>query len=103
MNHEGNEFTLELIDQATAATKRAAHACGNSLAKEHLEYALALIAESWIDSAAPPRPAGSLWLSVSLRSAAASGQEARKPQAVVADVASSLRLFELVCSGKEGN
>ena len=82
MNHEGNELTLELIDLATAAAKRAAHACGNPLAKEHLEYALALISESWI---------------------AESGQEARKPQAVVADVASSLRLFELVCSGKEGN
>jgi len=77
-----NDEALELIDAATAAAKRAAHACGNSLAKEHLEYSLALISESWI---------------------AESGQEARKPQAVVADVASSLRLFELVCSGKEGN
>jgi hypothetical protein len=82
MNHEGNELTLELIDQATNAAKRAAHACANPLAKEHLEYALALISESWI---------------------AASGQEARKPQTVVADVASSLRLFEILANRKEGN
>lgn len=82
MNHEGNELTLELIDQATNATKRAAHACANPLAKEHLEYALALVSESWI---------------------AESGQEARKPQTLVADVASSLRLFALVFAGKEGN
>jgi hypothetical protein len=73
---------LTLIDAASSAAKRAAHACANPLAKEHLEYALALIGESWI---------------------AESGQNARKPQAVVADVASSLRLFEMVCSGKGGN
>ena len=82
MNHEGNELTLELIDLATAAAKRAAHACGNPLAKEHLEYALALISESWI---------------------AESGQEARTPQAVIANVNAALDLFALVFAGKEGN
>jgi len=77
-----NDEALELIDQATNSTKRAAHACGNPLAKEHLEYALALVSESWI---------------------AESGQEARTPQAVVANVNAALDLFALVFAGKEGN
>jgi hypothetical protein len=83
MNDKDKERTLELIDAATAAAKRAAHACANPLTKEHLEHALALalIGESWI---------------------AESGQNARKQQAVVADVASSLNLFELVFAAADG-
>ena len=77
-----NDEALELIDAATAAAKRAARACGNPLAKEHLEYSLALVSESWI---------------------AESGQEARTPQAVVANVNAALDLFALVLAGKEGN
>ena len=39
---------LELIDIAVSSAKRAAHSCYNPQAREHFEYALALISESWI-------------------------------------------------------
>jgi len=36
------------IDEAIASAEQAAHACRSPLAREHLEYALALLRESWI-------------------------------------------------------
>ena len=64
--------SLELIDLAVAAAKRAAHSCRNETAREHFEYALALMAESWI---------------------AENGQEARSAKKIISDVRSSLDLF----------
>jgi len=71
---------LELIDQAVAAAKRAAHGCRDGKAREHFEFALALLRESWI---------------------AESGQEARGADRVIADVKWTLSLFASVF-GKEG-
>jgi hypothetical protein len=68
-----NEFALEQIDQAITATKQAAHACKNPLAKEHLEYALALVTECWI---------------------AESDQQARDAQTVIGNVKQALNLFD---------
>lgn len=67
-----NDATLDLIDRARAAAKQAAHACHNETARRHFEYALALIGEAWI---------------------AESGQEARGPERITADVRSALDLF----------
>ena len=67
--------TLELIDTARAAAKRAAHACHDPQAREHFEYALALIGESWI---------------------AEDGQQARSAGQIIADVRSDLDLFAAV-------
>jgi hypothetical protein len=67
--------TLELIDLAVAAAKRAAHSCRNEAAREHFEYALALMSESWI---------------------AKDGQEARSAAKIIGDVASTLDLFASV-------
>jgi len=64
--------TLELIDLAVAAAKRAAHSCHNDTAREHFEFALALLRETWI---------------------AESGQEARSPAQVIADVNWAMNLF----------
>ncbi len=94
---------LELIDEAVAAAKTAAHSCREPKARDHFEFALALLRESWIDSAAPPRPAGSLRLSVSLRSAAESGQEARSAGEVVADVREAFEMFALVFNQKQNS
>jgi hypothetical protein len=66
---------LDLIDTARAAAKRAAHACHDPQAREHFEYALALIGESWI---------------------AEDGQQARSPARVIADVRSALALFAAI-------
>lgn len=63
---------LALLDRATGAARAAAHACHCPLAREHLEYALALLAESWI---------------------AEDGQQARTPARLIADVRSALDLF----------
>jgi hypothetical protein len=67
--------TLELIDLAVAAAKRAAHSCRNDTAREHFEYALALMSESWI---------------------AEDGQESRHPTKVISDVRSALDLFAAI-------
>ena len=39
---------LALIDAAVAASKEAAHACRSQAARDHFEFALALLRESWI-------------------------------------------------------
>lgn len=70
---------LDLIDEAVAAAKDAAHSCRNQLARDHFEFALALIRESWI---------------------AESGQEAREPARVVADVREAFDLFARVFNQK---
>lgn len=67
-----NQTTLELIDRAQDAARAAAHACRDETARRHFEYALALISEAWI---------------------AESGQEARSPEHITADVRSALDLF----------
>jgi hypothetical protein len=67
--------SLELIDLAVAAARRAAHSCRNEAAREHFEYALALMSESWI---------------------AEDGQEARSAAKIIGDVASTLDLFASV-------
>jgi len=64
--------TLELIDTAVAAAKHAAHCCRNDTAREHFEFALALLRETWI---------------------AESGQKARSPAQVIADVNWAMKLF----------
>lgn len=70
-----NQTTLELIDTARAAAKRAAHACRDPQAREHFEYALALIGESWI---------------------AEDGQQARSAAQIITDVRSALDLFAAI-------
>ena len=71
---------LELIDEAVAAAKRAAHACRTRRGREHYEFALALIRESWI---------------------AEDGQDARSAGKVIEDVAWAMDLFAAL-AGKEG-
>lgn len=71
---------LALIDRAVAASKEAAHACHNQAAREHFEFALALLQESWI---------------------AESGQEARSAEKVIADVRWGLRLIAAVFAKEE--
>ncbi len=70
-----NETALELIDHARDTAKAAAHACRDETARRHFEYALALIGEAWI---------------------AESGQEARSPERITADVRSALDLFAAI-------
>ena len=67
-----NDTTLDLIDRAIAAAKHAAHSCHNDTAREHFEFAMALLRETWI---------------------AESGQEARSPAQVIADVNWAMKLF----------
>jgi len=74
--------TLQLIDQAVATAKRAAHSCRHNLARDHFEFALALLRESWI---------------------AESGQEARSAAQVITDVRQVMNLFAAVLNRKEGN
>lgn len=78
--HDPTE-TLNLIDQAVAAAKEAAHACRNETARECFEFALALLRESWI---------------------AESGQKARGAEKVIADVKWGLRLITAVIEKAEG-
>ncbi len=73
---------LELIDEAVAAAKTAAHSCRERKARDHFEFALALLRESWI---------------------AESGQEARSAGQVVADVREAFEMFALVFNQKQGN
>lgn len=75
---------LELIDLAVASAKHAAHSCRNETAREHFEFALALLRESWI---------------------AEDGQEARKPLKVVSDVQQMADLFAAIYEQQqqEGN
>ena len=73
---------LELIDEAVAAAKHAAHRCRDRKARDHFEFALALLREGWI---------------------AESGQEARSAGQVVADVREAMNLFAAVFDRKEGN
>ena len=75
-----NALTLALIDKTISDTTQAAHCCSNPLAKELLEYALALVTECWI---------------------AESGQPARDPHIIIAEVKSTDDLFTAVF-GKEG-
>jgi hypothetical protein len=70
---------LDLIDEAVETSKIAAHSCRNQLARDHFEFALALLRESWI---------------------AESGQEARKPAQVVADVREAFELFAVAFNQK---
>jgi hypothetical protein len=72
-----NETALDLIDRARAAAKTAAHACHDETARRHFEYTLALIGEAWI---------------------AESGQEARSPERITADVRHGLDLFAAVAA-----
>lgn len=81
-DHDPPPTVLELIDEAVAASKHAAHSCRDERAREHFEFALALLRESWI---------------------AESGQEARSAGQVVADVRSAMNLFAAVFNRKEGN
>lgn len=67
--------TLELIDVAVSSAKHAAHNCRNETAREHFEFAQALLRESWI---------------------AESGQETRKPLEVVSDVKRMTDIFAAV-------
>lgn len=76
--------TLELIDVAVSSAKHAAHCCRNENAREHFEFALALLRESWI---------------------AESGQKARTPLEVVSDVQRMTDIFAAVFKQQqqEGN
>ncbi len=80
--HEPPPTILELIDEAVAAAKTAAHSCREPKARDHFEFALALLRESWI---------------------AESGQEARSAGQVVADVRGAFEMFALVFNQKQGN
>lgn len=85
MNHTDHDpppTVLELIDEAVATAKRAAHSCRDDRAREHFEFALALLRESRV---------------------AESGQEARGAGRVVADVRGAMNLFAAVFNRKEGN
>lgn len=73
---------LELIDEAVATAKHAAHCCRNEKAREHFEFALALLRESWI---------------------AESGQEARSAGQVVSDVRRMTDIFAAIFNQQEGN
>lgn len=64
--------TLELIDIAVISAKHAAHSCRDETAREHFEFAMALLRESWI---------------------AESGQEARSAGQVVSDVQRMTDIF----------
>ena len=81
-SEEKASTTLELIDCAVASAERAAHCCDNKAAREHFEFALALLRESWI---------------------AESGQEARSAAQVVANVREAFDLFAAVFDLKGGN
>jgi hypothetical protein len=72
--------TLRLIDVAVDAAKETAHACRSEVAREHFEFALALLRESWI---------------------AESGQNARGAEKVIADVKWGLRLVAAVFEKEE--
>lgn len=72
MSHHNPTSALALIDQAVNAAKEAAHAARDQTAREHFEFALALLRESWI---------------------AESGQVARSAGEVVEDVDRGLRLI----------
>ena len=80
--HDPPPTVLELIDEAVAAAKRAAHVCRDEKAREHFEFALALLSESWI---------------------AESGQEARSAGKVIEDVRWGMKLIAAVFNRKEGN
>lgn len=75
MNDPEPPTLLDLIDAAVATATRAAHGCRNELAREHFEFALALLRESWV---------------------AEDGQEARTTAQVIADVREAVDLFALV-------
>jgi len=79
LNHSPPPSLLELIDEAVAAAKIAAHSCRSQKSRDHFEFALALIRESWIEE---------------------SGQDARSAAQVVADVQSAMNLFAMVFNQK---
>ena len=68
---------LELIDLAVSSAKHAAHCCRHQSTRDLFEFALALLRESWL---------------------AESGQEARKPLAVVSDVQRMSDIFAAVAA-----
>ena len=72
---------LELIDEAVATARIAAHSCGSEIAREHFEFALALLRESWI---------------------AESGQKARDAAQVIADVREAFEIFAFAFNQKGG-
>tara|TARA_R110002073_G_scaffold110405_5_gene246575 strand:+ start:855 stop:1121 length:267 start_codon:yes stop_codon:yes gene_type:complete len=81
-DHDPPPTVLDLIDEAVAAASQAAHCCRSQKSRDHFEFALALIRESWI---------------------AESGQEARDAAKVVADVREAFDLFGLILEhGKKG-
>ena len=67
------KMTLELIDKSLATAKEAAHRAQNRIARDHFEYALAHLRESWI---------------------AESGQNARSAEKIHIDVQNGLRFLE---------
>jgi len=81
-DYENPPGPLGLIDIAVSSAKHAAHSCRNELAREHFEFALALLRESWL---------------------AESGQEARKPLKVVSDVRKMADFFAAILDQREGN
>ncbi len=81
--NQQTKYALNKIDQAIAATTNAAHAITNPQAKEHLEYALALVTECWI---------------------AEDGQQARPAKEIVSNVTSALEIFDaLEAFNRKGN
>jgi len=70
------------IDEAIASAEQAAHACRSPLARKHLEYALALLRESWITEC---------------------HQEGKNPGEVIAEVREGLDLVAAVFSKKGAN
>lgn len=81
-DHETPPGPLGLIDIAVSSAKHAAHSCRDELAREHFEFALALLRESWL---------------------AESGQEAREPLKVVSDVRKMADFFAAILDQREGN
>lgn len=83
-DHETPPVPLGLIDNAVSAAKHAAHSCRNETAREHFEFALALLRESWI---------------------AEDGQQARSAAKVIGDVRWAQDLFTRIFNQqqREGN
>lgn len=76
INHQ-SDIVLELIDEAVASATRIVHACVSDTTRDHLEYALALLRESWI---------------------AESGQQARSAEQVITDVQEAMNLFSAIAN-----
>ena len=68
---------LDLIDGAAAAAEQATHLCDNNKIHKHLEYAIALLREAWIEE---------------------SGQDAKHAEQVIDDVSYAHNLVALAFS-----